>query len=80
MATLQELANEYDFNSVEDYFYYIVESEINGQRQQVKKLINKMQTEDKKTFIFWVDEQAEYYTGTAKDNYLTVRRLTINSI
>lgn len=39
---------EYEFESMEQYFDYIVESEINGQRSQVKDLIRCMSTKQKK--------------------------------
>lgn len=39
---------EYEFESMEQYFDYIVESEINGQRGQVRFLIKDMSTKQKK--------------------------------
>lgn len=33
---------EYDFNGIAEYYSYIVESYINGNRKQVKDLINEM--------------------------------------
>tara|TARA_R110000772_G_scaffold268686_3_gene397525 strand:+ start:8172 stop:8396 length:225 start_codon:yes stop_codon:yes gene_type:complete len=39
---------EYEFESMEQYFDYIVESEFNGQRSQVKDLIKSMSTKQKK--------------------------------
>lgn len=37
-----KLANSYDFDNIHDYFDYIVESFINGQPQQAKKLFLAM--------------------------------------
>jgi len=37
----------YEFKQIENYFDYIVESEINGQYRQLKKLINKLSPKQK---------------------------------
>ena len=47
----ETLAREYDFETKEHYFEYIVESLINGQRQQVRNLFNKMNAYDQKEFL-----------------------------
>ena len=47
----ETLAREYDFETKEEYFDYIVESLINGQRQQVRKLFNQMKAYDQKEFL-----------------------------
>lgn len=40
------LAKELDFETEEQYFDYILDSEINGQRQQVRSLISDMRFMD----------------------------------
>ena len=51
------LAKEYDWESEQDYFNYIVESLINGQRQQCKDLFNKMKRSDQDNFLInYLDE------------------------
>ena len=40
-----------EFNTIENYFDYIVESEINGQRAQVKELIKDLSKAQKKECI-----------------------------
>tara|TARA_R110000850_G_scaffold3473_2_gene16773 strand:- start:3031 stop:3258 length:228 start_codon:yes stop_codon:yes gene_type:complete len=45
------LAKEYEFNTKEEYFNYIVETLINGQRQQVRDLFNAMRREDQNEFL-----------------------------
>lgn len=51
MKPAEDLAKEYDFKTDDDYFNYIVESLINGNRQQVRDLFNKMITYDKQRFL-----------------------------
>ena len=48
---LLTLAKEYDFENAEDYYYYIVESKVNGNQDQVRKLFNNMQKIDKENFL-----------------------------
>ena len=51
VKTVLELAKEYDFNTKEEYFDYIILSVLNGQRQQCIKLFNQMQNPDKLEFL-----------------------------
>jgi len=46
---------DYEFNGLEDYYNYIVESEINGNYQQMKNLFNKFSHEQKKYFLKWLE-------------------------
>ena len=48
---LETLVKEYEFKTGSDYFAYIVESLINGQRQQVRDLFNQMKKDDKADFL-----------------------------
>ena len=41
-----------DFSTIEEYYYYILESYINGQRQQAKSLFLKCSKDQKKEFLF----------------------------
>lgn len=45
-----------DFSTIEEYFNYIVESEINGQRSQVHSLIDKLSKLQKKAFLEWLND------------------------
>ena len=57
--TLLELAISYDFSTEQEYFNYIIDSEINGQPQQVLSLYQEMQQNDKNLFIHYlVNESA----------------------
>jgi hypothetical protein len=41
----------YELNNIEEYFNYIIDSIINGQKKQAKTLINKLSKDQKKEFI-----------------------------
>lgn len=40
-----------DFNTIEDYFNYIIDSKINGQPQQAKQLYKDLSTRQKNNFV-----------------------------
>lgn len=63
----EDLAKEYDFETKEQYFQYIIESLINGQRQQVKDLFLEMHKYSKLEFLndFLKDDNS-YHTSTRK--------------
>ena len=42
---------DYEFKTIEEYFDYILESKINGQPTQVKRLIADLSPDQKKQFI-----------------------------
>lgn len=52
------LAREYELGNEDYNFYqYIIDSLINGQRQQVRSLFNKMHKDNKKDFLInYLDE------------------------
>ena len=56
---------DYEFETIEDYFDYIVESQINGNHSQVKDLFKKLDSGQKKTFFNWLKmEELKFdYTG-----------------
>lgn len=49
--TAKRLAKDYEFETEEEYFDYIVLSLINGQRQQVRDLFGQMRAVDKERFL-----------------------------
>ena len=58
--TILELAKELDFNSEIDYFNYIIESFVNGNKQQCIKLFNKLDRNNKVYFMTqFLDEESE---------------------
>jgi hypothetical protein len=44
----------YEFKTLEEYFNYIVDSEINGQYKQMKELYNKFSRTQKIDFLKWL--------------------------
>jgi len=44
----------YEYETLEDYFGYIVESEINGNYSQMKELFNKLAKGQKASFLAWL--------------------------
>jgi hypothetical protein len=44
---------QYNFSKLEDYFNYILESEINGQFEQVEKLIIELSKPQRVEFLEW---------------------------
>ena len=43
-----------DFNTIEDLYFYIVDSETNGNYSQVKELVKKLSNKQFKDFIFFL--------------------------
>ena len=63
LSHLMTLAQQHDFNTAEEYNFYIVDSLINGQRQQVKELFNDMQPDDQISFLNnFLDQSPAIYT------------------
>lgn len=63
----ETLAKEYDFEHEHEYYDYIVDSLINGQRQQVKNLFNQMHSDDQQYFLNnHLEEDSGYHTSTRK--------------
>jgi hypothetical protein len=46
----------YDFETLGDYYQYIIDSNINGQHGQVKNLISKFSKIQKKEFLYYLEE------------------------
>ena len=44
----------YEYETIEDYYEYIVESEINGNYSQMKELFNKLAKGQKASFLVWL--------------------------
>lgn len=51
----------YEFKTIEDYFDFILDSEINGQRSQVKNLYNKLSRDQKKQFYNYIQQFSKDY-------------------
>lgn len=64
----KKLIKSYDFETIENYFDYILESEINGQRSQVESLIKALSTQQKKDCLNYF--RSSY--GTNKNSDLEI--------
>jgi len=53
MIGKQTLKN-YEFNSIENYFDYIIDSQINGNHSQVKELFKKLGKDQKRLFMAYI--------------------------
>lgn len=55
----------YDFDTIEEYFDYIVGSKVNGNFSQVKELISELSKNQKKQFLSylagWSDNDDTWY-------------------
>jgi hypothetical protein len=47
---------EYEFNQIENYFEYIVESKVNGQPQQVESLVKELSKKQKLQFLRYTEQ------------------------
>lgn len=64
----QKTLREYEFETIEDYFYYIETSLIVGQRQQAKELIKELSKAQKKQALNWFESSyALYDTNESKE-------------
>ena len=50
----KKILKMYEFNSIENYFDYIIESQINGNSQQVKDLFKKLHHKQKSLFFAYI--------------------------
>lgn len=57
MITQKDLKS-YEFECLEDYFCYIIESKVNGNFSQVRKLIQDLSKEQHKEFVSYCIENA----------------------
>lgn len=59
-AKLLTLAKRLDFTSEGGYFDYCIDSYINGNFSQCKTLFNNMKKEDQKSFLSYLNAQAQF--------------------
>ena len=66
-ARVETLAKEYGWEYPADYYNYIVDSLINGQRSQVRSLFNRMHDDDKQNFLInFLEDDNSWHTSTRK--------------
>lgn len=63
----EDLAKDFDFTTEQEYFDYIVESLVNGQRQQVRSLFNKMHKDSQQEFLLNFLEIGNGYHESVKN-------------
>lgn len=71
---LLTLAKDHEFSTEEEYFNYIIDSYINGQRQQVRELFNDMRKEDKEDFLF------NYLNSGGKETNEAIKKICIEEL
>lgn len=69
------LLKAYEFESIDDYYEFILNSYINGQFQQQETLIKQLGKQQKKEFLSWLE--LSYYHGTAirESKIITLKHL-----
>jgi len=66
------LAKELDFNSETEYFDYLIESHVNGQFSQCRRLFSEMKKEDQKTFVRHITQHDFDGIGEVYDFYFNL--------
>lgn len=69
---LLTLAKGLDFETESDYFNYCIDSHINGNFSQCKRLFNDMRKEDRKGLLNYLNGQAQF------NGYLEIRNFYFN--
>lgn len=70
----KKLIKSYDFDTIEDYFNYIIDSKINGQRAQAVELYTALSQAQKDSFTRWY--LAFYYYDAVDNNTTTTHEWT----
>jgi len=71
----QKLIKSYDFETIQDYFNYIVDSWTNGQKKQSKELYNSLSIRQIKHFAAWLLSSQMDGITTNEDNFKLVTYL-----
>ncbi len=61
----KKLLKDYEFKSIEDYYNYIIDSQINGNNSQVRDLFKNLSNEQKKTFFNYIKQFDKDYFDIA---------------
>jgi len=73
----KKLIKSLDFDTIEDYFNYIVDSKTNGNRGQAQELFKALSTRQKDEFTRWY---LAFYYYDAVDNNTTAEHEYLNLI
>lgn len=74
MGTLQKLIQDYGFDSAHEYFEYIIESIVNGQKAQARHLFHSMEGSERSEFLDWA-ETSHFYDADDIDTEMHQLRL-----
>lgn len=72
----KKIIKSYDFETIEDYFNYIIDSEINGNRSQVQSLIKALSNIQKANFLNWISDN---FNDVENSDVDIVKKLVFNS-
>jgi len=68
----QKTLKQYDFQSIEDYYNYIIDSKINGNRKQVKDLYRSLSSKQKTEFIEYASTVLAYEMADSGETISTI--------
>lgn len=74
MGALQKLIQDYGFDSAQEYFEYIIESIVNGQKAQARHLFHAMEKGERAEFYDWA-ETSHFYDAEDIDAEMHQLRL-----
>ena len=70
MKSALKLAHEYEWQTAQEYFDYIVDSFINGQYTQVRNLYNAMNSDSKFEFIYYLVHESGHSDAQKLHTYI----------
>ena len=63
----KKLLKDYQFQEIDNYFEYIVDSHTNGQFKQMRELISKLSKQQKKDFVIFLLNDENLVNKEAKN-------------
>lgn len=74
----KNIVKEYGFDSIGEYFNYIIESKINGQFSQVENLIKQLSKKETAHFIKWCDLEPDAIAADQVKDYAHCKNTAID--
>lgn len=74
----KNIFKEYGFDTIEEYFNYIIESKINGQFAQVQNLIKQLSKKETGHFIKWCDLEKDAIPADQVKDYAHCKNAAID--
>jgi len=56
----QKIIHEYGFDTIDEYFDYILESRMNGQHKQARELFSDLSEQQQQDFLYYVGDFFAY--------------------